>query len=141
MLAGCITAAAAAIADARIDCLDLVSGGVAAIVEDDEEVQKDGKPARRLVLDPDPSEHKNITAACVVACLPGRDEITELWLKGDTSLDGDRGSGHEALIDGSVDAAKCVHTVLCAAVTESGERFMKQVTNAPAADTDVEMKT
>lgn len=142
VLAGCITAAAAAIADARIDCLDLVSGGVAAIVEDDDdqEAQKDGKPARRLVLDPDPSEHKNITAACVVACLPGRDEITELWLKGDTSLGGDRGSGHEVLIDGSVDAARGVHTVLCAAATESGERFMKQVINASVTDTDVEMR-
>ncbi|QKX57938.1 uncharacterized protein TRUGW13939_05058 [Talaromyces rugulosus] len=140
VLAGCITAAAAAIADAKIDCLDLVSGGVAAIVEDNE-AQKDGKPTRQLVLDPDPSEHKNITAACVVACLPSRDEITELWLKGDTYLGGDQSSGHEALIDGSVDAARGVHTVLCAAVTESGERLLKQTINTPVADTDAEMKT
>ncbi|KAH8696655.1 exoribonuclease family protein [Talaromyces proteolyticus] len=148
VLAGCITAAAAAIADARIDCLDLVSGGVAALVSDDEQTaKKDQSLGGRLVLDPDPSEHQNIVAACVVAYLPGRDEITELWLKGDTShgplVKGKRASGHDMLIDGAVDAAKGVQTVLSVAVMESGERFTKLSHHLQdmKADTDIEMKT
>ncbi|KAL1986987.1 hypothetical protein VTN96DRAFT_5143 [Rasamsonia emersonii] len=152
VLAGCITAASAAIADARIDCLDLVAGGVAALVAEDPGAEEADKAdeAPKLVLDPDPSEHREIVAACVVAYMPGRDEITELWLKGDTSRvalsGGDKRSGHEAIIDGAVDAARGVHTVLAEAVRESGERFVRQMTagthnfKATKGDSDVEMK-
>lgn len=131
VLAGCITAASAAIADAQIDCLDLVAGGVAALVLDDEQPStKDGKEesstAPKLMLDTDPAEHRSILSACVVAYLPGRDEITELWLKGDSSKAGDERSGHEALIDGAVDAARGAHSVLAEAVRESAERFIRQ---------------
>lgn len=139
VLAGCITAAAAAIADARIDCLDLVAGGVAALVADEEEsdgkdktTRQGSRPSPRLLLDPDPSEHKNIVAACVVGYLPGRDEITEIWLKGDTSEvastagEDQEVSGHDLLIDGAIDAARAARSVLAAAVRESGERFVAQ---------------
>lgn len=130
VLAGCITAASAAIADAQIDCLDLVAGGVAALVLDDESSTKDGEEesstAPKLMLDTDPAEHRSILSACVVAYLPGRDEITELWLKGDSSMAGDERSGHEALIDGAVDAARGAHSVLAEAVRESAERFIHQ---------------
>ncbi|KAL2222099.1 exoribonuclease family protein [Thermoascus aurantiacus ATCC 26904] len=146
VLAGCITAASAAIADARIDCLDLVTGGVAALVADEaEEGAEEGAP--KLVLDPNPAEHRSIISACVVGYLPARDEITELWLKGDTSRVAlgaeDKRSGHEALIDGAVDAARGVQTVLAEAVRESAERFASQgALSAGATDHngDVEMK-
>jgi exosome complex component MTR3 len=157
VLAGCITAAAAAIADARIDCLDLVAGGVAALVADEEESDSKeittgggSRPSPRLLLDPDPSEHKNIVAACVVGYLPGRDEITEIWLKGDTSdvtwtTEGEQKvPGHDVLIDGAIDAARAARSVLAAAVRESGERFIAQsmgVSGTTKAGTDIEMKT
>ncbi|CAM1511080.1 Fc.00g085930.m01.CDS01 [Cosmosporella sp. VM-42] len=76
VLSGCITVAAAALADAGIDCVDTVSGGVAALVSS----QDGDEPI--LVLDPVPSEHNEVLAACCVAYLPTRDEITNLWLKG-----------------------------------------------------------
>ena len=126
VLAGCITAASAAIADARIDCLDLVAGGVAALVSDESKDEEEPK----LMLDADPAEHRSIQSACVVAYMPGRDEVTELWLKGDSSKaslnDDDQRAGHEALIDGAVDAARGAHTVLAEAVKESAERFIRQ---------------
>ncbi|OJJ51185.1 hypothetical protein ASPZODRAFT_333803 [Penicilliopsis zonata CBS 506.65] len=114
VLAGCITAASAAIADARIDCLDLVAGGVAAMVYAEEEEEKGGEEprGRKLMLDTDPAEHRSIGSACVVAYMPARDEITELWLKGDS------GGSHEGLIDGAVDAARGAHGVLAEAVRE-----------------------
>lgn len=128
VLAGCITAASAAIADARIDCLDLVAGGVAALVSD--KSTKDEEGSKKLMLDTDPAEHRAIQSACVVAYMPGRDEITELWLKGDSSKvslgSDDQRAGHEALIDGAVDAARGAHTVLAEAVKESAERFIRQ---------------
>ena len=77
VLSGCITVASAAIADAGIDCVDTVSGGVAALVAGS------GSDDTIVVLDPVPSEHGEIQAACCVAYLPARDEITNLWFKGD----------------------------------------------------------
>lgn len=143
VLAGCITAASAAIADARIDCIDLVAGGVAALVADEAAEGTEGAP--KLMLDPNPAEHRSIVSACVVGYLPGRDEITELWLKGDTSNVSlgaeDKRSGHEALIDGAVDAARGVQTVLAEAVRESAERFASQGMPGPTDHNgDVEMK-
>ncbi|KAJ5610968.1 hypothetical protein N7510_007687 [Penicillium lagena] len=124
VLAGCINAASAAIADAHIDCLDLVAGGVAALVTD-----HDGG-APKLMLDTDPAEHRSIVSACVVGYMPARDEITALWLKGGTSRaaldDQDGRSGHEALVDGAVDAARGAHMVLGEAVKESLERAIGQ---------------
>lgn len=144
VLAGCISAASAAIADARIDCLDLVAGGVAALVLDESEGDDgSGEPTSKpkLLLDTDPAEHRSILAACVVAYMPMRDEITELWLKGDSStaaFDGNDGKrqGHDALIDGAADAARGAHSVLMEAVRESAERYAGLST----AGRDVEMK-
>ncbi|KAJ5165956.1 hypothetical protein N7492_006252 [Penicillium capsulatum] len=125
VLAGCITAASAAIADAHIDCLDLVAGGVAALVSDNS-----SPVSPRLMLDTDPAEHRSIVSSCVVAYMPARDEITELWLKGDSSqvaLEKDDGrAGHEALVDGAVDAARGAHSVLAEAVRESLQRSVGQ---------------
>lgn len=105
VLAGCITVASAALADAAIDCVDLVSGGVAALT-----AERGGEG----VLDPCPSEH-NIKAACVVGYLQSRDEVTEMWMKGDA------GSQSEALIDNAVKAAVLTRTVLAEAVKEATE--------------------
>ncbi|KAL4911954.1 3' exoribonuclease family, domain 1-domain-containing protein [Aspergillus aurantiobrunneus] len=125
VLAGCITAASAAISDARIDCLDLVAGGVAAVVADE---SADGNTsAPKLMLDTDPAEHRSILSACVVAYMPARDEITELWLKGDNSKVAvgtlDQSLSHETLIDGAMDAARGAHSVLAEAARESAMRF------------------
>ncbi|KUI55171.1 Exosome complex component MTR3 [Cytospora mali] len=86
VLAGCITVASAALVDAGIDCVDTVAGGVAALVSDGEQGS-----TPELVVDPLATQHDKILAACCVAYLPDRDEITNLWFKGnlpaaDTSL-------------------------------------------------------
>jgi exosome complex component MTR3 len=106
VLAGCVTAASAALVDAGIDCVDLVSGGVAAVA---------GEGKGELVLDPCPSEHNDLRAAAVVAHLQSRDELTELWVKGDA------GKGFETLIDRAVDAAGLSRSVLAEAVREAAE--------------------
>lgn len=95
VLAGCITVASAAITDAGIDCVDVVTGGVAAIV------RSPGAADQGLsrLLDPCPAEHKEVVAACAVAYLAARDEITEIWMKGDVGADPD------ALVEGATHAA------------------------------------
>lgn len=117
VLSGCITVASAAIADAGIDCVDMVSGGVAAIV-------KDKQNSSLLVLDPIPSEHEEILAMCVVAYIPSRDEITNLWIKGDighksstTTVD----TTFEGLTDSAVQAALGSYRILVAALKETAD--------------------
>ncbi|KAH7327839.1 3' exoribonuclease family, domain 1-domain-containing protein [Stachybotrys elegans] len=111
VLSGCITVAAAALADAGIDCVDAVAGGVAALVPgvDDE------KPV--VVLDPVPSEHRNILAACCVAYLPMRDEITNMWLKG--HLPTSDGNLHRELISRAIHAGKGTHRAISASLSEA----------------------
>ncbi|CAO2654737.1 Nn.00g114700.m01.CDS01 [Neocucurbitaria sp. VM-36] len=96
VLAGCITVASAAIVDAGIDCVDVVCGGVAAITRDG--TASNQKEFTR-VLDPCPAEHKEVVAACAVGYLASRDEITEIWMKGDVGAD------PEALVEGATHAA------------------------------------
>jgi exosome complex component MTR3 len=78
VLSGCITVASAALADAGIDCVDTVAGGVAALVQG-----PGGAATSSIVVDPIPSEHEKILGACCIAYLPTRDEVTNLWFKGD----------------------------------------------------------
>ena len=92
VLAGCITVASAAITDAGIDCVDMVCGGVAAIIRNPD--SNDEKDLWRI-LDPCPAEHKQVVAACAVGYLASRDEVTEVWMKGDV------GSDPDALIEGA----------------------------------------
>lgn len=124
VLAGCITAASAALVDAGIDCLDLVSGGVAAITSDAFTTVEQSKEV--LILDPSPAEHETISAACVVAYLQSRDEITEMWLKGDP---GSR-EQMEKLVDEAVKAATLSRTVLEDAVKDGVEMKMKMKNQA-----------
>lgn len=95
VLAGCITVASAAITDAGIDCVDVVTGGVAAIIVDP--VRKGG--ASLILLDPCPAEDREVVATCAVAYLASRDEITEVWMKGDVGVEPD------ALVEGATHAA------------------------------------
>ncbi|KAJ4368170.1 3'-5'-exoribonuclease [Neocucurbitaria cava] len=96
VLAGCITVASAAIVDAGIDCVDVVCGGVAAITRD--AAARNQKDMIR-VLDPCPAEHKEVVAACAVGYLASRDEITEMWMKGDV------GANPDTLVEGAIHAA------------------------------------
>ncbi|KAF2265769.1 hypothetical protein CC78DRAFT_492925, partial [Lojkania enalia] len=111
VLAGCITVASAAIVDARIDCVDLVSGGVAAIVKNPE--ARNGREKLLKVLDPNPSEHQDVVAACTVGYLAARDEITEIWMKGDV------GASPDDLIEGATQAAVGSLSVLKEVVREA----------------------
>lgn len=112
VLSGCVTVAAAALADAGIDCVDTVSGGVAALVAD-----RDGG-ASTIVLDPVPSEHETILAACCVAYLPARDEITNLWLKGNLPSSSDVNI-HRTLVARAVHASKGTNQAIAASLNES----------------------
>ena len=72
VLAGSINAASAAIAEAGIDCVDVATGGVAAIV-----TRSDGQA--QVVLDPCPSDDEAIEGLCLVSYLKSRGEITDFW--------------------------------------------------------------
>ncbi|RFU30171.1 hypothetical protein B7463_g6158, partial [Scytalidium lignicola] len=130
VLSGCITVASAAIADAGIDCVDIVSGGVAAIVQDGSVEGARGPIS--VVLDPVPSEHRDIQAACVVAYLPTRDEITDLWVKGELrspkqSIDDPTPSfSYEDLADNAVQAAIGSHRALVSSLKETVEVKLKR---------------
>ena len=139
VLSGCITAASAAIIDAGIDCVGLVSGGVAAVVKPSQlgESEK-GKNAMEVdvgsdglitVLDPCPAEHKEVAAACVVSYLQDRDEITELWLKGDGR------SSSEDVVERAVLAAMASRTVLLETLKETAAaKFPDSEVSTDAAD-------
>ena len=136
VLSGCITVASAAIADTGIDCVGLVTGGMAAIVSQPSS-KAFGSPQKRLtrepgptihskiIIDPCPSEHEEIGAACVVAYLQSRDEITELWAKGDAmnSVVNQKPeqTGLDVLMDQAVEAAIAERLVLIEAIIESTE--------------------
>ncbi|KAL1389440.1 exoribonuclease family protein [Phyllosticta capitalensis] len=142
VLAGCITVASAAIVEAGIDCVDMVAGGVAAIVRQPRtDGNSQGEEEELVVLDPSPTEHRDLVAACVVGYLPARDEVTELWMKGDI---GEKG---ETLVDKAVEAAVITRLVLDEAVKEtSALKFSKLLatggglqSNKISASGDVEM--
>lgn len=116
ILAGCVTVASAALMDARIDCLDLMTGGVAALV-----VTPPGLVSQ--VLDPVATEHEAIQSACVVAYLPSRDEVTEVWTTGNLLGKGREGDGtFEGVLDHAIGAARAVQSVLKEVVVESAMR-------------------
>ena len=108
VLAGCITAASAALVEAGIDCLDLVSGGVAALTTD----TRARKP--EIVVDPNFAEHTQTLAVCCVGYLSSRDELVELWMQGDVP------HGFETkLCDQAVAAAQSSRTVLAEVLKEN----------------------
>lgn len=127
VLSGCITVASAAIADAGIDCVDVVSGGVAAVVR--ESGSRETPSPISLVLDPVPSEHREILAACIVGYLPARDEITDLWAKGDIGNSNQKANNqaysYEELADNAVQAALGSYRVLVGALKETADMKMR----------------
>ena len=128
ILASCMTVASAALADARIDCLDLLAGGVAAVASMD---------SRRTttVLDPCPSEHQELHAVCTVGYLPTRDELAHLWFQGSLPSDGaDAKADVDGVVDSAVSAAQGAYLVLQEAVRESVHRWEKQQSDASTKD-------
>lgn len=121
VLAGCITVASAAMIEAGIDCVDTATGGVAALV-------RGSGDSPEVILDPCPSEHQEVLAACAVGYLPSRDELTETWIKGDV------GSHAEVLIDRAVEAATAVNGVLAAVLKESIASKTISASSAPQSD-------
>ena len=134
ILSGCITVASAAIVDAGIDCVDLITGGVAAIVQQPRTTHHIEKPNAAancekseddlvIVLDPNFSEHRQLKATCVVGYLESRDEVTELWVRGSIPALPSTGSPKilDNLIDSAIQAAVAVRLVLVEALKESAE--------------------
>lgn len=111
VLAGCITVASAAISDAGIDCVDTVAGGVAALVAQDDTSQP------FIVLDPVVAEYKKILAACCVAYLPTRDEMTNVWFKG--QLPGADMMIYNSMIEKSLVACRSANRVVVKALNET----------------------
>jgi len=123
VVSGCITVASAALLDAQIDCLDLVTGGVAAVVPKD-----DGKAIK--ILDPAPFEESSLNAVCVVGYMPARDEMTLIWAKGNISSNEDEHMiGFDSLVDSAVNAAKGAHVVLRQVATELAQAKATGITN------------
>lgn len=121
VLAGAITCASAAVADAGIECVDLVSGGVAALVKrapaGGDAVDVD-LPAPVVVLDPSPADGGQVVSAAVVGYMAGRDEVTLLWTKGAVETAGQGGDELDLLMDGAITTATAVRLVLNEAVKE-----------------------
>ncbi|GAB1319039.1 3'-5'-exoribonuclease [Madurella fahalii] len=111
-LSGCITVASAALADAGIDCVDTVAGGVAALVQD----AGDGSNPS-IVVDPIPSEHEKILAACCIAYLPTREEVTNLWFKGD--LPASDMELYTSLVESGIQASRHANRVLVECLSET----------------------
>lgn len=112
VLSGCITVASAALADAGIDCVDTVAGGVAALVQN---AGEDSTPT--IVVDPIPSEHEKILGACCIAYLPTRDEVTNLWFKGDLSASAM--DLYTKLVENGILASASANRVLVASLNET----------------------
>lgn len=170
VLSHAITVAGAAVVDAGVDCLGLISGGVAAVVaaptpthpestsQQEEEdttsiatslASSTSPRTLKLLLDPAPTEHSlhtsTILATAVVGYMSSSDELTEVWVKG--NIPPIEGYDHEALIDGAVECARAVSKgVVVDAVRESAERRWKaggrveQKIEQPQGQGDVEME-
>ena len=114
VLSSCITVAAAALSDAGIDCVDTVAGGVAALVV------KEGATRPLVVVDPLPSEHDRILAACCTAYLPTRQEVTHLWFKGDVPAS--ETTLYQDLVEKGIHASRLANQVVMASLDETAKR-------------------
>ena len=115
VLSGCITVASAAIADAGVDSIDLVTAGVAANV-----FQSDGTST--LVLDPCPYDGEAVGSLCLVAYSQSRDEITHVWARKGQGIIGHTiliKSNYQDLLNNAVEAASAARMVLVDALRES----------------------
>ena len=130
VLAGSINVAVAALVDAKIDCLDLLSSGVAARAAD----------SKTDLLDPCPSEHEALTCACVVGYLPARDEVVEIWSKTISELGTEQSTGD--LVDAAIKAARGSHKIITEVIKESLEHQAgTTLSSTHKSKNDVDMKT
>lgn len=115
VLSGCITVASAAIVDAGIDCFDIITGGVVALVKQRKAELPTPTSCHSNISDPSFLDDESIAAVCLVAYSHSRDELTELWVKGDASRTAEFcGTGSwsiDDMIDQAVEAAKSVRLV------------------------------
>ncbi|KAI0396013.1 exoribonuclease [Xylariaceae sp. FL0594] len=111
VLSGCITVASAAIADAGIDCVDTVAGGVAALVS------RESGDAPTIVIDPPMADFDKIHAACCVAYLPAREEVTNMWFKG--VIPGSDATVYNTLVDRALVACRNANRVVVNALKET----------------------
>ena len=114
VLSGCITVASAAIADAGIDCVDTVAGGVAALVATDDKSQPS------IIFDPAIVDYQKVLAACCVAYLPTRDEVTNIWFKG--QLPGSDMTIYNNMVERSLVACRNANRVVVAALKETANQ-------------------
>ena len=141
LLSGCITVASAAIADAGIDCIDLVTGGVAAMGRQPEPSLQRAKSmvktdlsdlANQIMADPCPAEHEDLQVACVVGYVQSRDELTEIWVKG-KALEGNNELDSQAkldmLLDRAIEAAVAARLVVVGAINESTKSKIHKARN------------
>jgi exosome complex component MTR3 len=137
LLAAAINVSVAALSDARIDCLDVLSAGVGAVVSGTGDKQS-------RILDLAANEHDEILSACVVGYLPSRDEIVELWSTNTVSGEGKgHNVSHDDLIDSAIAAAKGAQFVLNEVLLESLTKHAPTARKALTQTTseDIEMKT
>jgi exosome complex component MTR3 len=86
------------------------------------------------IQDPAPAEHQDVAAACVVGYLAERDEITELWVKGDA------GEHAEVLLEKAVEAAAASGSVLVDAVMEAAKSKLPDAAKVKSGRSgDIEM--
>ncbi|KAL2755237.1 hypothetical protein ACRALDRAFT_1051667 [Sodiomyces alcalophilus JCM 7366] len=111
VLSGCIMVASAAIADAGVDCVDLVAGGVSALVA------KRNEPSPIVVLDPVDFDPESVLAACCIAYMPNREELSNLWIKGEDLYTGEL--LQTKLVLGAIQASKANHRVISGEVARS----------------------
>ena len=135
LLAAAINVSMAALANAKIDALDLLAAGVSAVVPG-----SDSKLVR--ILDPVTAEHEEILSSCVVGYLPSRDEIVELWSSGSLSNQSDRReAAYDDLVDRATAAARGAQTVIQAVLVESVAANQSPTKKSVTRDNDIEMNT
>ena len=116
ILAGATTCASAAIAEAGIECIDLVSGGVSALIRSHDDKNAPGSPYI-LVQDPSPEEHVpgEVVAGCAAVYMAHRQEVAAVWFRGSVQVGFSAKSESEdleILMDGAIAAAVKTREVL-----------------------------
>jgi len=114
VLGGCISVASAAVVDAGIDCIDTATSGVAALVQPPDSAKTS------IILDPAAPEHGDVVAACCVAYLPSRGEITNLWIKG--RIPPHPPNLHCDLIEMAIQASRATSLAISDSLREAVER-------------------
>jgi exosome complex component MTR3 len=100
ILSASITVASAALVDAGIGTLDVVTGGVAALVQSPSSLEP------RIVLDPISCLDTQILTVCSVACLPNLGQIVSTWM---TAQQPSRSKSMPSLVHIAALSCKAIH--------------------------------